>query len=65
VVQQPYDVYVDTEHIILGNDGLLKCRIPSFVADLISVSGWTDNLENAFLPEANNYGLSPKGSCRQ
>ena len=60
VVHQPYDVYVDTEHVIVGNDGLLKCRIPSFVADQIFVAGWSDNLENSFMPETNEF--SPKGS---
>jgi hypothetical protein len=62
VVHQPYDVYVDTEHVILGNDGLLKCRIPSFVADQIFVSGWVDDLENSFLPESADF--HPKGRRR-
>ena len=58
VVHQPYDIYVETEHVIQGNDGLLKCRVPSFVADLVFISGWIDNLENSFLLEANQIGSS-------
>ena len=40
VVGQPYDIYVEMEHVILGNDALLKCKIPSHVTDFVSVSGW-------------------------
>ena len=38
-----YDVDVFKETVIRGNDALLKCQIPSFVSDLVSVDGWIDS----------------------
>ncbi len=44
-------------YVILGNDALVKCDIPSFVTDLVQVTGWTDNDGNEFIATANsNYG---------
>lgn len=40
VVQSSYLVEVNNEHVILGNAALLKCTIPSFVADFIQVVSW-------------------------
>lgn len=31
------------EHVLRGNTGILKCHIPSFVADFVSVSAWIEN----------------------
>ena len=33
------------EQVILGNDVLLKCHIPSFVADFVTVESWIDSEE--------------------
>ena len=41
MVQSSYLVEVNNEHVILGNSALLKCTIPSFVADFIRVASWT------------------------
>ena len=30
-------------HVILANSALIKCEIPSFVADFVSVVNWIDN----------------------
>jgi len=30
-------------NVIVGNDALLKCDIPSFVQDFISVDSWVSN----------------------
>ena len=27
-------------HVVLGNDVISKCEIPSFVSDFVSVSSW-------------------------
>jgi hypothetical protein len=43
VVGQAYNTYGSPEEIILGNEALLKCSVPSFVADFVSVIGWTDS----------------------
>ena len=36
-----YETDVAKEYVILGNDAIMKCSIPSFVADFVSVMGWT------------------------
>jgi hypothetical protein len=50
VVSQDYIVEVHNKHIILGNDILVACEIPSFVSDLIDVVAWVDNQGSQFLP---------------
>ena len=55
VVGQPYDIYVEMEHVILGNDALLKCKIPSHVTDFVSVSGWVDNEGKGVLLSASTF----------
>ena len=45
---QGYECYVNQAHVIRGNDVLLKCDIPSFVADLVSVTSWIDNEDNEY-----------------
>ena len=46
----------DNEYVILGNDALMKCEIPSFVSDLVEVQSWIDNEENLFMKNSINYG---------
>ena len=46
----------DNEYVILGNDALMKCEIPSFVSDLVEVQSWIDNEENLFMKNSFNYG---------
>ena len=43
------------EQVILGNDVLLKCNIPSFEADFVSVASWVDS-EGQTYPVNQNYG---------
>ena len=51
---QPYNTEAHNEYVVLGNDAILKCSIPSFVADFISVIGWVDNESNNFQRYDNN-----------
>lgn len=47
VASQDFRVYpASPVHVILGNDALIKCDIPSFVADFVSVTSWIDNEGN-------------------
>ena len=48
VVSQDYVTESDNEYIILGNDALMKCEVPSFVSDLVQVHSWIDNENNEF-----------------
>ena len=40
VVLQSYSTYVSEDHVILGNAALLRCHIPSYVADTVTVDHW-------------------------
>ena len=42
VVPQEYLAEADNEHVILGNAAIVKCEIPSFVADFVRVTSWID-----------------------
>ncbi|XP_036333517.1 Down syndrome cell adhesion molecule-like protein Dscam2 isoform X25 [Rhagoletis pomonella] len=49
VVAQYYEADVNKEHVIRGNAAVIKCLIPSFVADFVEVVSWhTDSDENYF-----------------
>lgn len=50
MVAQDYNTEAHNVYVIIGNAALLKCEIPSFVADFVSVSSWTDDLGNEFFP---------------
>ena len=54
---QEYSAYGDQEPVILGNDVLLKCKIPSFVSDFVSVSSWSDSDGSEFFPNVNKNGM--------
>jgi hypothetical protein len=58
VVSQFYEAEVNNEYVIRGNSALLKCSIPSFVADFVSVISWQDNEGETYLSiYANNSGV--------
>jgi hypothetical protein len=50
-VTETHNVYV-----ILGNSALLKCQIPSFVSDFVTVESWSDDKGNQFLTDIKDYG---------
>ena len=58
VVGQQYSTDVNKEHVILGNSALLKCVVPSFVADFVSVLAWEDDKGTKIYP-SESYGTSP------
>ena len=41
-VNQPYLVEAINEHVIRGNDAIIKCSIPTFVGDLVKVESWVE-----------------------
>lgn len=57
VVSQNYAVNVMDEYVLNGNPGILKCHIPSFVADYVYVEAWIQN-ENIELTSeiSRDYG---------
>ena len=54
VALSSYRVVVDEEQVMLGNEILLKCDIPSFVADFVAVNGWVDS-EGLGIADDGNY----------
>ncbi|CAG9119517.1 unnamed protein product [Plutella xylostella] len=48
VVQQKYESEVNNEYVIRGNSAILKCSIPSFVADFVTVVSWHDESDNSY-----------------
>lgn len=58
VVTQLYETNVAPEYAIRGNSVVLKCSIPSFVGDFVSVVSWlTDDGTEIFTSgDYGNYG---------
>ncbi|OXU29267.1 hypothetical protein TSAR_012207 [Trichomalopsis sarcophagae] len=48
VVHQYYQSEVNNEYVIRGNAAILKCSIPSFVAEFVQIVGWQDDQGNSF-----------------
>lgn len=42
VVTQFYMTEAENEYVIKGNSAIMKCKIPSFVADFVHVEAWID-----------------------
>ena len=55
VVSQSYRTEADNEFVIKGNSAIIKCEIPSFVADFVSVQSWVDSEGITYL-ESDKYG---------
>ena len=47
VTAQRYEINILPESIIVGNDALFKCAIPSFVSDFVYVDTWIDSEANS------------------
>ncbi|XP_052739488.1 cell adhesion molecule Dscam2 isoform X28 [Bicyclus anynana] len=64
VVNQFYEAEILTEYVIRGNAAVLKCSIPSFVADFVKVEAWIDE-EGAVIADSENldgkYLVLPSG----
>ena len=50
VVSQDYSTDAHKIHVIIGNSALVKCDIPSFVSDFVSVVSWVDNDNVEYFP---------------
>ncbi|XP_017467243.1 PREDICTED: Down syndrome cell adhesion molecule-like protein Dscam2 isoform X29 [Rhagoletis zephyria] len=64
VVNQYYEAEVVSEYVIKGNTAVLKCTIPSFVADFVKVEAWLSSEGAEFLPTDNfdgKYLVLPSG----
>lgn len=55
VVSQHYEEDIHKAFVIRGNSAILKCDIPSFVADFVNVISWHTDQEENFFP-GTEYG---------
>lgn len=55
MVNQFYEAEILKEYVIRGNAAVLKCSIPSFVADFVRVEAWIDEL-GTVLTMTDKYG---------
>lgn len=45
---------IDNEYIMKGNAAIMKCLIPSFVSDFVTVTGWIDEDGNELVSSDKN-----------
>lgn len=55
MVAQYYEADVNKEHVIRGNAAIIKCLIPSFVADFVDVVSWHTDQDDSYYP-STDYG---------
>jgi len=51
VVIQSYESEADNEYVIRGNSVVMKCEIPSYVADFVFVDLWLDSEGRNYYPD--------------
>jgi hypothetical protein len=56
VVNQFYDAEIIKEYVMRGNSAIVKCSIPSFVADFVHVVAWADE-DGIEYTRSNDYAL--------
>nr|XP_032292761.1 Down syndrome cell adhesion molecule-like protein Dscam2 isoform X8 [Drosophila virilis] len=64
VVSQHYEEDIHKAFVIRGNSAILKCDIPSFVADFVNVISWHTDQEENFYPDTEydgKYLVLPSG----
>lgn len=49
-----------TEYVIRGNSAILKCSVPSFVADFITVESWVTSEGQTYTRDSTESKLSMK-----
>ncbi|XP_024225818.1 Down syndrome cell adhesion molecule-like protein Dscam2 isoform X36 [Bombus impatiens] len=64
VVGQRYAVNVMDEHVLRGNAAIIKCHIPSFVAEFVEVDSWIEDEKTEIYPSTDydgKYLVLPSG----
>ena len=60
---QDYKSEVNNEFVIRGNSAILKCHVPSFVADFVSVQAWVDGEGGVYFPSTSYGNQRPQGKA--
>ena len=63
IIEQTYNIQLflspilhpesHNEYVVVNNDALIKCNIPSYVADFVTIVGWVDSEGNSYRPSEN------------
>ena len=56
VTSQRYEIDILRESVIVGNDAIFKCSIPSFVSDFVFVDTWVDSEANVLGESSGKFG---------
>lgn len=48
---------VNNEHVIRGNNALLRCNVPAFIVDFVSIALWMDSEGESFSFDSPTLGL--------
>nr|CAD7430006.1 unnamed protein product [Timema monikensis] len=56
VVRQKYEVQVYDEYVISGNTAVLKCQVPSYVAEYVMVTSWVQDGSVNIYPNTDTGG---------
>ena len=46
MTSQHFEVDIFRESVIIGNDAIFKCSVPSFVSDFVTIDSWVDSEGN-------------------
>lgn len=55
-MSQFYESEADNEYVIKGNNVVVKCEVPSFVADFLQVTEWIDSDGTQYHHRENLFG---------
>lgn len=58
---QFYLTEAENEYVIRGNSAVMKCKIPSFVADFVQVDAWVGDDGHVHSYSNENYGIRRSG----
>ena len=56
MTSQRFEIDILRESVIVGNDAIFKCSIPSFVSDFVFVDTWIDSEANILGSSSFNFG---------
>lgn len=66
MVTQYYVTEAENEYVIRGNAAVMKCKIPSFVADFVQVEAWISDDGNVYSNRnITDYGKQKKQKIRR
>ena len=51
---------MSAEDVLLNNDVIFKCSVPSFVSDFVQVEGWEDSEGGSFYANEQPGNLFPR-----